>query len=44
MSFPTRWDPFFTPTMTLAEIYHYPTQHFVHGDFDPNERGDNWTG
>ena len=28
MSFPTRWDPFFTPTMTLAEVYHYPTQHF----------------
>ena len=28
MSYPTRWDPFFTPTMTLADIYHYPTQHF----------------
>jgi DinB superfamily len=28
MSLPTRWDPFFTPTMTLAEVYHYPTQHF----------------
>jgi len=28
MSFPTRWDPFFTPTMTLAEVYRYPTQHF----------------
>ena len=28
MSFPTRWDPFFMPTMTLADIYHYPTQHF----------------
>ena len=28
MSFPTRWDPFFKPTMTLAEVYHYPTQHF----------------
>lgn len=28
MSYPTRWDPFFTPTMTLAEVYHYPTQHF----------------
>ena len=28
MSFPTRWDPFFKPTMNLAEVYHYPTQHF----------------
>ena len=28
MSYPTRWDPFFTPTMTLADIYHYPTRHF----------------
>ncbi len=28
MSYPTRWDPFFQPTMTLADIYHYPTQHF----------------
>ena len=28
MHFPTRWDPFFTDVMTLAEVYHYPTQHF----------------
>jgi hypothetical protein len=28
MSCPTRWDPFFKLTMTLAEVYHYPTQHF----------------
>jgi hypothetical protein len=28
MAFPTRWDPFFKSTMTLAEVYHYPTQHF----------------
>jgi hypothetical protein len=27
-NFPTRWDPFFTTTMTLADVYHYPTQHF----------------
>jgi DinB superfamily len=27
-AFPTRWDPFFKSTMTLAEVYHYPTQHF----------------
>jgi hypothetical protein len=28
MHFPTRWDPFFTDTMTLADIYRYATQHF----------------
>jgi hypothetical protein len=27
-AFPTRWDPFFKDTMTLADVYHYPTQHF----------------
>ena len=25
---PTSWDPFFADYMTLADIYHYPTQHF----------------
>ena len=28
MPFPTRWDPFFAPTMTLGEVYRYPSQHF----------------
>ena len=28
MHFPTSWDPFFRPYMTLADLYHYPTQHF----------------
>lgn len=28
MCFPTGWDPFFKPYMTLREVYHYPTQHF----------------
>lgn len=28
MRFPTRWDPFFHETMTLADVYHFPTQHF----------------
>jgi hypothetical protein len=28
MHFPTRWDPFFKDYMTLADVYHYPTQHF----------------
>jgi DinB superfamily len=27
-AFPTRWDPFFKSRMTLADVYHYPTQHF----------------
>jgi hypothetical protein len=29
MCFPARWDPFFKKHMTLADVYHYPTQHFL---------------
>lgn len=28
MHFPVEWDPFFRDTMTLAEVYHYATQHY----------------
>ncbi|HUZ37005.1 MAG TPA: DinB family protein [Streptosporangiaceae bacterium] len=28
MHYPVRWDPFFKDFMSLADIYHYPTQHF----------------
>jgi hypothetical protein len=28
MHYPTRWDPFFRDYMTLADVYHFPTQHF----------------
>jgi len=28
MHYPTRWDPFFTDYMTLADLYRYPTRHF----------------
>jgi len=28
MHYPTRWDPFFHDVMTLADLYHFPTQHF----------------
>jgi hypothetical protein len=28
MHYPTRWDPFFTDYMTLADVYRFPTQHF----------------
>ena len=28
MHYPVRWDPFFENFMTIADIYHYPTQHF----------------
>jgi hypothetical protein len=28
MYYPVRWDPFFKDFMTLADIYHFPTQHF----------------
>jgi hypothetical protein len=30
MPFPTSWDPYFRPYMTLAEVYRYPNQHFDH--------------
>jgi hypothetical protein len=28
MRYPVRWDPFFTGTMTLADLYRYPTRHY----------------
>ncbi len=28
MHYPVTWDPFFAGYMTLADTYHYPTQHF----------------
>lgn len=28
MHYPTRWDPFFTGYMTLADLYRYPTRHY----------------
>ena len=30
MPFPTSWDPYFTSSMTLADVYRYPAQHFEH--------------
>ena len=30
MAFPTSWDPYFTDTMTVLDLYHFGTQHFVH--------------
>jgi hypothetical protein len=30
MHFPTRWDPYFQPTMSVLDIYHYGTQHYDH--------------
>ncbi|WP_027930292.1 DinB family protein [Amycolatopsis thermoflava] len=29
MHYPVRWDPFFTPYMTLADVYRYPARHFA---------------
>ncbi|MEU4248111.1 DinB family protein [Amycolatopsis sp. NPDC026612] len=29
MHYPTRWDPFFRPTMTMADVYRYPSLHFA---------------
>ncbi|NIK59860.1 DinB family protein [Kribbella shirazensis] len=28
MHYPTRWDPFFNDYMTLADVYHFSTQHY----------------
>ena len=28
MHFPVGWDPFFGDTMTVAEVYHYSTEHY----------------
>ena len=30
MHFPTDWDPYFNPTMTVLDVYHFGTQHFDH--------------
>jgi hypothetical protein len=30
MHFPMRWDPYFDDVMSLADVYHYGTQHFQH--------------
>jgi hypothetical protein len=30
MPFPTSWDPYFTPYMTLTDVYRYATVHFEH--------------
>ena len=30
MHFPVGWDPYFKEVMTVADIYHYPTQHYDH--------------
>ncbi|MBH0123719.1 DinB family protein [Rhodococcus sp. CX] len=34
MAFPVRWDPFFTDTMTVEQLYRYPGRHF---DFHRNQ-------
>lgn len=30
MHFPTAWDPYFEPTMSVLDVYHFGTQHFDH--------------
>lgn len=30
MHFPVGWDPYFNDVMSLADVYHYGTQHFEH--------------
>ena len=30
MRMPTGWDPYFAPTMSVLDVYHFGTQHFDH--------------
>ena len=30
MYFPTDWDPYFRPTMSVRDVYHYGTEHYDH--------------
>jgi hypothetical protein len=30
MHMPTGWDPYFSPTMSVLDVYHFGTQHFDH--------------
>ena len=30
MHFPVGWDPYFKEVMTVADLYHYPTEHYDH--------------
>jgi DinB superfamily len=30
MHFPTDWDPYFRPTMSVRDVYHYGTEHYEH--------------
>jgi hypothetical protein len=30
MHFPTTWDPYFKPIMSVLDVYHFGTQHFDH--------------
>jgi hypothetical protein len=30
MAFPTSWDPYFTATMSVLDVHHFGTQHFMH--------------
>ena len=30
MPFPTSWDPYFNPVMSVAEVYAYPVLHYAH--------------
>lgn len=30
MHFPPAWDPYFQPTMTVLDVYHYATLHYDH--------------
>ena len=39
MHFPVGWDPFFKDVMTLADVYHFGTQHFDYHRAQLGSRG-----
>jgi hypothetical protein len=38
MHFPTAWDPYFKPTMSVLDVYHFATQHYDHHRRQPLKR------
>lgn len=30
MHFPTAWDPYFKPAMSVLDVYHFATAHYDH--------------
>lgn len=42
MHFPPAWDPYFRPTMSVLDVYHYGTEHYDHHRRQLTLDGDPW--